>query len=140
MALLAVVLDVVAKRLDVGMGKLLVGYLGFLQTDDIRLVPLDQLSQLMRTCAQSIDIEGNEFHGVVFHSDSSAAILTDRAGGRPDCLARRGVVSSGAKCMELSVRLHARLLRISRCLTAIVRLGRARWQYMQSLTISSQPP
>ncbi|MNT57697.1 hypothetical protein D3C72_1950860 [compost metagenome] len=84
-ALLAVVLDVVAKRLDVGMGKLLVGYLGFLQTDDIRLVPLDQLSQLMRTCAQSIDIEGNEFHGVVFHSDSSAAILTDRAGGRPDC-------------------------------------------------------
>ncbi|MNF17890.1 hypothetical protein D3C80_2216650 [compost metagenome] len=62
MTLLAVVLDVVAKRLDVGLGKLLVSHLGFLQADDIRLVTLDKFGQFTRSCVQSIDIKGNKFH------------------------------------------------------------------------------
>ncbi|MNJ51896.1 hypothetical protein D3C77_472120 [compost metagenome] len=62
MALLAVVVHVVAQRLDIGEGELLVGDFGLLQTDDVRLVLVDQCRQLMRAGAQTIDIERNQLH------------------------------------------------------------------------------
>ena len=57
MALLAVVMHVIAEGSDVGKRELLVGNLGFLQADDIRLVLVDQGGQLMRTGTQAVDIE-----------------------------------------------------------------------------------
>ena len=62
-AFLPVVVDVVAERLDLGLGKLVVGDLGFLQPDHVGLVPLDQRRQLVRPGAQTVDIERDDFHG-----------------------------------------------------------------------------
>ncbi len=48
-ALLPVIVDVVAERFDLSLGKLLVGHLGFLQTDDVRLMLVDDRRKLMRS-------------------------------------------------------------------------------------------
>jgi hypothetical protein len=37
--------------------------LGFLQADHVRLMLFDQRRQLMRTGAQSVDVEGDDLHG-----------------------------------------------------------------------------
>jgi hypothetical protein len=56
-------MHVVAELADFGFGELLIGYLGFLQADHVRLVFFDQGLQLMRARTQAIDIEGDDFHG-----------------------------------------------------------------------------
>ncbi|MDT4839784.1 hypothetical protein FQZ97_735850 [compost metagenome] len=63
MAFLTVVMHVVAEIADVRLGELLVGDLGFLQADHVRLVFLDQGRQLMWACPQAVDIEGDDLHG-----------------------------------------------------------------------------
>src|SRR5690606_24388670 len=73
MTFLAVVMHVVAECFGLCQGELLVGDLGFLQADDIRLMLFDDRRQLVRSCPQSIDIERNKFHQ--WHSRKSV-ILT----------------------------------------------------------------
>ena len=62
MTFLPVKMHVVTQRLDFGEGELVVGDLGFLQANDVRAMFFDQCRQLVRTCAQAVDIEGNDFH------------------------------------------------------------------------------
>ncbi len=62
MAFLAVEVHVIAQRFDFRLGKLLVRNLGFLKTDHVRLMFVDQRRQLMRSSAQTIDVERDDFH------------------------------------------------------------------------------
>ena len=62
-AFLAMEIHVVAKGAYFFQRKLIVVDLGFLQADHVRLVFFDQRCQLMRTGAQSVDVEGNNLHG-----------------------------------------------------------------------------
>ncbi|MNN96071.1 hypothetical protein D3C81_2149960 [compost metagenome] len=62
MAFLTVIVDVVAELADFGFGELVVGNLGFLQADHVRLVLGDQRFELVGTRSQAIDIERNDLH------------------------------------------------------------------------------
>ncbi|MNP78009.1 hypothetical protein D3C76_1755400 [compost metagenome] len=62
MAFLPVIVDVVAELADFGFRELVVGNLGFLQADHVRLVLFDQRLELVGTCPQAIDIERNDLH------------------------------------------------------------------------------
>ncbi|MNM72311.1 hypothetical protein D3C81_840010 [compost metagenome] len=81
MAFLAVVVDVVAQCLDLFARELVVGDLGFLQTDHIRLMALDDCLELMRSGAQAIDIERNDFHAR--HPSKSLMLAHARLSWRP---------------------------------------------------------
>ena len=63
MAFLAVEVHVIAEGAHFFQRELVVVDLGFLQADHVRLVFFDQRCQLMRTGAQSVDVEGNDLHG-----------------------------------------------------------------------------
>ncbi|MNI93091.1 hypothetical protein D3C73_1509830 [compost metagenome] len=62
MAFLPVVVHVVAELADFRFRELVVGNLGFLQADHVRLVLFDQRLELVGTGAQAIDIERNDLH------------------------------------------------------------------------------
>ncbi len=64
MGFLAEVVGGIAQGLDRLVGKGVVGHLGFLETDDVRVVPGLQRLQLMWSGADAVDVEGNDFHGL----------------------------------------------------------------------------
>ncbi|MNZ53116.1 hypothetical protein D3C78_709840 [compost metagenome] len=61
-AFLPVIVDVVAELADFRFRELVVGNLGFLQADHVRLVLFDQRLELVGTRPQAIDIERNDLH------------------------------------------------------------------------------
>ncbi|MNJ54496.1 hypothetical protein D3C77_499370 [compost metagenome] len=63
MTFLAMKVHVITQGLDICQWKLLVADLGFLQADNIRLMLFDQRRQLMRPCAQAVDVERDDLHG-----------------------------------------------------------------------------
>ncbi|MNE55910.1 hypothetical protein D3C80_1507800 [compost metagenome] len=62
MAFLAVIKHVITVLADFFQREHVVMHLGFLQTNYVRLVLFDNGGKLMRTCAQSVDIKGDELH------------------------------------------------------------------------------
>jgi hypothetical protein len=43
--------------------KILIRYLGFLQTEEVRLVAFEDAEHTLKTSADGVDIPGDDFHG-----------------------------------------------------------------------------
>ena len=63
-ALLAVRLDVIAQRLDLGARKTFVDRLDFLQADDVGRAFLQPVQQVVDAGADAVDVPGDDFHGM----------------------------------------------------------------------------
>ncbi|MCY1401265.1 hypothetical protein D9M71_163810 [compost metagenome] len=107
--------DVIAQRLDLGEGELLVRDFGFLQADDVWLMFFDQRRQLMGPGPQAVDIERNDFHG---GSPGKSGMLADITCARQRGASRYRLLTSDRELYRWAIACSKAPLWKVRCQTS----------------------
>ena len=94
-------LDVVTKVADFFYRKVQVGYLGFLQADDVRRMLVDQRFQLVESQAQAVDIERDNFHR--FFRGFKVAYYRSSDAEYPDGVQHASQLCQRSQCLVQSV-------------------------------------